>query len=281
MSRPRALVIAGLDPSGGAGLVLDALVLGVLGYAPATVLTVATAQNSRDFLGAAPLDPAFVARQVESVAAEGAFACVKVGALGSAGVAGALAEALRRHVSPEVPVVLDPVLASSSGGDLTGGSIAAVEALARGAAVVTPNAREAAVLAASDAGSPEACGAVLAARWDTAVVVTSAGVPPESGVGSEASAAHGVELVCDEAGCRPIAHPLVTGVGDVRGTGCAFSSALAALLGRGLDLDEAVRGAQSVVGRLLRHTVALGRGRRQVDVAAVIAAGGWESNVIP
>jgi hydroxymethylpyrimidine/phosphomethylpyrimidine kinase len=243
-------------------------VLAWLGYAPVTVATLVTAQNSAAFLGAQAVDPALVGAQLDAVLAEGGFACVKVGAIGSAEVAAQIA----RQIAPlGIPVVVDPVLASSSAGDLTSGAGGdAVARLARLASVVTPNAAEAATLAiqfasldARRASLPAAAGSALAKAWDATVVVS--GVPS----GDDAA----IDLLC-EPGAEPrlLEHPLVPGIGDVRGTGCMFSASLAAYLGDGRAPAAAVRGAQSAVSRLLCHAAAIGTGRMQIDVASLIAS---------
>jgi hydroxymethylpyrimidine kinase/phosphomethylpyrimidine kinase len=266
--RRRALIVAGLDPSGGAGLTLDAFVFAALGYAPASVVTLVTAQNSASFAAARAVDADLIASQLAAVLAEGRFACAKVGAIGSLEAA---REVAQRLGGAGVPVVVDPVLRSSSDGDVTGGAGAsAIDALAACATVVTPNAHEAALLAsqltslsADAAASPPAAGTALAAAWDATVVVT--GVP----VDGETAAAADV-LCAPGAPPRPRAHALVPGVGDVRGTGCMFSSSLAAFLGIGLDTEEALARAQATVSWLLGHAAQIGTGRMQLDVAALI-----------
>jgi hydroxymethylpyrimidine/phosphomethylpyrimidine kinase len=265
VNSPRALVIAGLDPSGGAGLVLDAFVLARLGYAPSTVATTLTAQNSLTFRQAVPVAPGLLADQIEAVLAEGPVGCVKVGAAGSAENARLLGSLLRELAAP---MVVDPVLASSSGGDLVGAAeVAALDALCSAATVVTPNAEEAALLAGSgdarELAAVREAGGVLARRWGCAVVVTGvAGAGGASGV----ELAEAVDVLCVGDAVELLAHPLVPDVGDVRGTGCMFSTALAAGLGAGASLREAVIGAQREVADLLGAAAQVGRGRMQVDL---------------
>jgi hydroxymethylpyrimidine/phosphomethylpyrimidine kinase len=261
---PRALAIGGLDPSAGAGVLLDAFVMARLGYQPALVAATVTAQNSVSFLGQWPVGSEALLAQLDAVAAEGPIACVKTGALGSAKNALAIAEWLAQA---DIPVVVcDPVLASSSGGELIIGAIDAVDALARVATVVTPNAVEALRLASvevdatcaalSDAALSAA--AKLAERWGAIVIVTGL---------SGSTAEEAVDLVVtDEGVAEAIAHPLVTGVGDVRGTGCMLASALACALASGRTPPAALEVAHTTVRELLGEAKAIGRGRLQVDL---------------
>jgi len=269
----RALVIAGLDPSAGAGLVLDAFVFARLGYAPSTVVTTVTAQNSAAFRCAAPVEASLLADQIEAVRAEGPFACVKVGAIGSAGNARLLGSLLRKLGAP---VVIDPVLASSSGGDLVDGAdVVTLDALCSAATVVTPNGEEAAWLAgigdARDLATAQEAGGVLARRWRCTVVVS--GVASGSAVECGRNA---VDVLCTKDSVELLTHSLVPDTGDVRGTGCMFSSCLAAGLGAGLSVRDAVIAAQRDVADLLRAAAQLGHGRMQIDLGAL-----WSGRDMP
>jgi len=220
-----------------------------------------TAQNSAAFAGAWPVEPAALEAQLDALLAEGPCACVKVGALGSLALAEALAQWLVH--SHAAVVVLDPVLASSSGGSLVEGADRAVDTVARVATVVTPNAEEAARLAGAPAiASVDAAVEVartLAARWSSAVCVT--GLP-----GSTADEAVDV-LVSADGSAERVAHQLVPGVGDVRGTGCMLSSALACHLADGLSAGEALTAAHGTLRELLGYARPIGRGRWQIDLA--------------
>jgi hydroxymethylpyrimidine/phosphomethylpyrimidine kinase len=225
-------------------------------------VTTVTAQNSLAFRRAVPVARDLLADQIAVVLAEGSFACVKVGAVGSAENAQFLGSVLGEIA---VPVVVDPVLASSSGGNLIADAeVAALDALCSAATVVTPNAAEAMRLA----GTGNACGLaaaqdagkVLAARWDCTVVVT--GVACASGT-------EAVDVLCVGGSVELLVHPLVPDIGDVRGTGCMFSACLAAGLGAGSCMLEAVIGAQREVADLLGAAAQLGRGRMQIDLGAL------------
>ncbi|MDP2181437.1 MAG: bifunctional hydroxymethylpyrimidine kinase/phosphomethylpyrimidine kinase [Actinomycetota bacterium] len=268
VAAPRALAVGGLDPSVGAGVLLDAFVMSRLGYQPAVVVTTVTAQNSASFAGAWPVEPETLIAQLEAVLAEGSFSCVKVGALGSDVLALAVGEWLVRADLPAV--VSDPVLASSSGGSLVEGAVRAVDMVARVSTLITPNAEEAAHLAAVDgvanADAAVAAARTLASRYGSAVCVT--GLPGSS----PAEAVDVLVLANGSAVCAT--HPLVAGVGDVRGTGCMLSSALACHLARRLSPVDALAAAHATVRDLLGCARSIGQGRWQVDLARLVQP--WE-----
>lgn len=257
----RALCIGGLDPSGGAGIVIDAIVFARLGFAPVTVAGTVTAQNSRDFLGARPVHPRVVAQQLEAVAADGAFACAKIGAIGSSQAARVVAGHLRRQAPPVV--VLDPVRTSSSGGSLYHGGAPALKELYGLATVITPNAHEAAEAVGApvrDSAEARRAGERLAERFGCAVLVT--GLPAEGRSAVDVLAAGGATTEHE--------HPVIEGLGDVRGTGCMLASALCAHLALGLALPEVVGTAQATLLELLRHARRVGPGRWQLDLGVLL-----------
>jgi hydroxymethylpyrimidine kinase/phosphomethylpyrimidine kinase len=260
----RALAIGGLDPSAGAGVLLDAFVMARLGFVPCVAVTTVTAQNSATFSGAWPVEPEALLAQLEALAEEGPFACVKVGALGSAALAGVVAVWTERAAPPVV--VLDPVLASSSGGSLVADGAAAVGAVAKVATAITPNAEEAGRLAGmpvTGVASAEEAARALAVRYGCDAVVT--GLP-----GAVADTA--VDVLVSRDGCaESVEHPLVAGVGDVRGTGCALASALACRLAEGRPIPEALREAHRDVFDLLQLAAPIGRGRQQIDLGRLVS----------
>lgn len=256
----RALLIGGLDPSAGAGIVLDAFVVARLGFAPAVVATVVTAQNSAEFLGSQCVAPELLRLQLRAIAADGEIDCVKIGAVGSVANAREIARFLAE--TDTGPAVFDPVLASSSGGALVDGGAEELAGLMRVCDVVTPNAAEAASLSGRDidtlARAIEAA-EELSRRLGTAVLIT--------GVRCGESAA---DVLAVEGSAEAIAHATIPEAGDPRGTGCAFSSAIAARMCASASVAEAVRAAQSDLLCLVSQVVALGKGRCQIDLTS-----GW------
>jgi hydroxymethylpyrimidine kinase/phosphomethylpyrimidine kinase len=269
----RALSIAGFDPSAGAGVLLDAFTFASLGYAPTACVASLTAQSSGAFRMASPVEPDELAQQIESVTDDGLPVCVKVGVVGSAANARLVSERLCDADSlGGAPAVLDPVAASSSGGELADDAVAIADTLAPCAELVTPNAAEAALFSGMDVRDVDSAGRaaeVLAERWGTAVVVT--GVRFDAPDGALAA-----DVLVYGAGREVFPHEFVEGAGEVRGTGCLFSSTCAVALARGYDAASSVASAQGFVTDAVGYATRLGRGRRQIDLAALIGAAGSE-----
>jgi len=242
---PRVLVAAGLDPTGGAGLVADVEALAAVGARAMAVATALTLQGPRGAAGWEAVSPRFVARQVEElVAGRGERPrALKTGMLGGAATAAALAHLFSRPPLRRLPLVVDPVLAASSGLSLLGhghrrAPLAMLAPLLARATLVTPNRPELAALAGAELRDDD--DAVEAARrlGCAAVLVKGghrAGEPLDLLVRGR--------TVKRFAGRR---RP-----GTARGTGCRLASAIAGLLARGAGLDEAVRGAKRAVERYL------------------------------
>lgn len=262
----RLLIVGGHDPSLGGGVGLDAFAVARLGLLPAVVVTTVTAQNSLAFGGSWPVAEEVLNGQLEALDDEGSFAAVKIGALGSQRLAAALARWLTSLGAQAPPVVVDPVLMSSSGGALVDDGPAALAELAGLIDVLTPNAAEASLLARAWGGrdaaeapekEAEAAGAVIAARLGCDVVVTGVPQPP----------ARAADIVLTLAGERHrLSHDLVADGDDMRGTGCLFAAGLAAGLALDEPLLEAVGRAQRLVREGVLAATAVGRGRRQLDL---------------
>jgi len=242
---PIALTIAGSDSSGGAGIQADLKVFAALGVYGASVLTAVTAQNTRGVRWVHPLPSEVITVQLDAVLDDLPAAATKVGMLATAGAANTMAARAKARRLPNL--VLDPVLVSSSGTQL--GTVEAVEVLLPYATVVTPNRDEASALLGwrvSTPGDMAAAAAELASRGPRCVVVTGGDVtdcdPSDGG--------ESVDALWTENGARLLPLPRVT-TGNTHGTGCAFSSAIAARLALGDAVDDAVIYAKGYVARAL------------------------------
>jgi len=144
---PIVLTFAGSDPTGGAGLQADLLTLASMGCHPLSVVTALTVQDTHGVVSLDAVDAARVRMQAERVLGDTRVAAIKLGLLGSAANVQAVAAILAEHA--EIPVVLDPVLASGRGDALaTEDAIAALrELIVPQSTVVTPNSIEALRLA--------------------------------------------------------------------------------------------------------------------------------------
>jgi hydroxymethylpyrimidine/phosphomethylpyrimidine kinase len=240
----RVLVVAGLDPSGGAGLAADLEALHAVGARGWPVAAALTAQGPAGVKGWSPVPEALLLAQIDALLEGGGERprAVKTGMLGTAGLAAALCHRLTAPDLARVPLVLDPVLLSSSGtllldtGAVPPGE--ALEPLLSRARLATPNLPELAALTGLDVSSDAA--AVKAARALPArAVLVKGGHRAGAPVDLLVEARRVTRLVGRR---RP---------GTARGTGCRLASALAGLLAQGASLEAAARGAKRVVERYL------------------------------
>lgn len=267
---PNVLTIAGSDPSGGAGLQGDLKTLAALGVWGCAVPTALTVQHTRAVQAVWPVPAACVAAQLDALFDDVAIHAVKVGMLGDAAVARAVADALGRHRPPHV--VLDPVLGASTGGALldAGGLDALRDRLLPLVTLVTPNAHEAGALL--DAPPPTT--ADEAAEAARALVALGAGAALVTG-GHLGDPAECVDVLYDGAAVHAVRTPRVPG-GGAHGTGCALASALAALLAHGRPLAAACAEAQRFVAGAIAaaRELRVGSGIAPVHVLGVRARTG-------
>jgi hydroxymethylpyrimidine/phosphomethylpyrimidine kinase len=241
------LVLAGLDPSGGAGLLADAEAIRAAGARPLCVATALTLQTTAHALSFQPVDPAFVLDCARALLAEEPVRAVKLGMLGTAAMARAAAALL---AEAKLPAVIDPVLAASSGRPLFRGTAADARASYAAlwpGAVITPNVPEAEVLL--DRVNPIDG---LAAQEEAARAFVAAGGRAALVKGGHLPGAdESVDVLAEQGGA--VVHlrgPRLRG--GARGTGCRLASALAARLAIGVPLEAAAREAKEYVFGYLR-----------------------------
>jgi hydroxymethylpyrimidine/phosphomethylpyrimidine kinase len=238
------LTIAGSDSGGGAGIQADQRTIRAIGGHALTAITAVTAQDTRRISSWAPIPDALIRAQIDSALAGYPVAALKTGLLPGAGAVKAVSAALARY--PSIPLVVDPVLTSSSGTRFLPPT--AMRALRRllfpRAFLITPNWPEAAALTGLPVGThlqAEKAGARLAADIGRPVLVKGG---------------HGTGVVCRDCLAMPGGGAVwyegqrIATV-NTHGTGCVLSAAIAAWLGRGASLTEAVRLAQSFLQRAL------------------------------
>lgn len=247
---PNVLAIAGSDPSGGAGLQGDLKTFAALRVNGCAVPTALTAQNSRGVHAVFRVPAEFVVRQLDVLFDDVEIHAVKIGMLGDAAVVTAVCDVLRRYRPPHV--VLDPVLRASAGGMLLdeAGLDAVRETLLPLVTVMTPNAEEA--------------GALLRAPAPTTEREAEQAARALYELGANAVLVTGGHLL-NELECADVLYTAETSrvfraermAGGTHGTGCALSSAIAALLALGAPLGEACEAAQVFVGQAVRGGAAL------------------------
>jgi hydroxymethylpyrimidine/phosphomethylpyrimidine kinase len=248
-SPPAVLAFAASDPTSGAGLQADVLAIAGMGAHPLCAVTALTVQDSRGVYRVQPVAPELVAEQARRVLADIPAAAFKLGVLGSAANARAVAGVLAEH--PRVPVVLDPVLASARGDALSDEeSLAALrEALLPLSTVATPNSLEARRLSPHCSGLG-ACAQEMIAAGCRYVLIT----------GTHEPGAQVVNTLYDARGeVRADCWPRLSG--SYHGSGCTLASALAAALALGRAVPEAAREAQQFTWRSLAAGYRPGKGQ--------------------
>ncbi len=254
---PRCLTIATSDSGGGAGIQADLKAFAAAGCHGMSALVALTAQSTIAVTHVHTLPPEFVRAQLDAVFDDIGVDAAKTGMLFSSELIAVVADYLAGH---RVPLVVDPVMVASSGATLLQDD--AVETLVSRlfplATVVTPNLHEAEALVGG--GSRRELAERIHALGASAVVVTG-------GHGDEA-----VDHLFD--GDRHLEIPVERyDVAATHGAGCTHSATLAALLGRGLSLEEAARGAARSASAAVRNGLAeLGAGEGPVDVLNVKGA---------
>jgi hydroxymethylpyrimidine/phosphomethylpyrimidine kinase len=244
--RPAVLVIAGSDSSGGAGIVRDLRVLADFGMEAVCAICAVTSQTHGHLIGVNHIAPETVRTQIRTALESAEVRAVKIGMLGTAATVCAVADSLPRDRT--IPIVLDPVLLSSSGGVLLddAGRDEMRARLFPLASILTPNIPEAASLC----GSAPAASREQRLAQARALLATGAGAVLLKG--GHAADAEAVDLLLPAHGA-PQWLSAARIAARCRGTGCALSTAIAAGLAGGSSLPEACReGKQYVTSMLAR-----------------------------
>ena len=257
MTTPVALTIAGSDSSGGAGIQADLKTFAALGVYGASVITALTAQNTKAVSAIHHLPGDFVTAQLDAVFGDLDVGAVKIGMVAQVSTIEAVAASLR-HWSPK-HVVLDPVMVATSGDRLLAED--AIEALRTKliprASLITPNLPEAAALLGEGVAASEAAiesqGKKLLAMGCSAVLIK----------GGHGQGRESIDYLIDGKRIVALAAPRVA-TKNTHGTGCSLSSAIAAHLAKGEEMETAVRNAKRWISAAIaaadRLTVGHGRG---------------------
>jgi len=250
----RVLIVAGSDSGGGAGIQADIKSITALGAYAATAVTALTAQNTRGVFGVVPVDPRFVAQQMELVLSDIGADAVKTGMLHSADVIEAVVQTLERHARG-VPVIVDPVMVAKGGAPLLSNEAnsALRLRLVPRAALLTPNAPEAEALTGLSVRGPEDLGPAADAllAMGAGAVLLKGGHLEGDTVVDLLRTADGVE--------RRFESPRIDSR-NTHGTGCTLASAIAAGIADGLRLEDAVARARAYVIRAIETAPGLGKG---------------------
>jgi hydroxymethylpyrimidine/phosphomethylpyrimidine kinase len=246
--RPCVLVFAGLDPSGGAGIQADIEAIGANGAHALPIVTALTVQDNERVYEVAPVDSALLVRQAAVLIERMPIRAVKIGIPGSCSNAEAIAGIVSqlRAVQPDLPVVLDPVLASGRGDALArGNALATLAPLLKLATLLVPNGPEAAALGIDvDAPSTLSCPHVLVTggHADGAEVIN-----------------RWLQANSGQLGVRDWRWPRLPG--DFHGSGCTLASSIAACLALGAPMAQALDDGQRYCHDALARAYAIAPGQ--------------------
>jgi hydroxymethylpyrimidine/phosphomethylpyrimidine kinase len=255
-SPPIVLAFAGTDPSGGAGLQADILTLSSMGCHALSVVTAITIQDTMGVEDVLPIDAEWVADQARCVLEDVPVAVFKIGLLGSVEIVAAIAEVVSDY--PDIPLVLDPILASGGGDELASEELISAmrELLIPQTTLLTPNSLEARRLAQGDDDEEDAslpleeCARRILTLGCEYVLIT----------GTHENTTEVVNTLYEQQGVvRTDSWQRLPGT--YHGSGCTLASAIAATLANGLAIPEAVRDAQEYTWQTLKHAYRTGMGQ--------------------
>ena len=246
-----ALTIAGSDSSGGAGIQADIKTMTVNGVFAMSAVTALTAQNTTGVTGILEVSPEFLRQQIDSVFTDIRPDAVKIGMVSSAELITAIAEKLAEYHAGNL--VVDPVMVATSGAKLISDDAIDTlkEKLLPMADVLTPNIPEAEVLAEMEVKTEEdmvRAAEKISGKYHCAVLLKG---------GHQLNDAN--DLLCRE-GCSRWFYGKRIDNPNTHGTGCTLSSAIAANLAKGFDMDAAVERAKAYISGALGAMLDLGKG---------------------
>jgi hydroxymethylpyrimidine/phosphomethylpyrimidine kinase len=248
MQKPVVMTIAGHDPSGGAGIQADIETLAALDCHAVSVITALTVQDSCKVKSYSPVPIATVLQQATTVLQDMPVQVFKLGMLASTALLAPLARLLNDY--PDIPLVLDPVLASGSGDTLADDSFSSglLQLLSR-VTVLTPNSEEARTLAGEE--TPEACAENLLQAGCRHVLLTGTHLDTDSVINRHCYLENG------KMRCVQRSWPRLPG--SYHGSGCTLAAAVAAGIAHGSSIDTAIDDAQHFTWQSLYNAFAAGQ----------------------
>jgi hydroxymethylpyrimidine/phosphomethylpyrimidine kinase len=254
MTRSCVLVFAGLDPSGGAGLQADSQAIAAMGAHALPIVTTLTVQDNDRVYGITPVDPHIVQQQIAVLINKIDIAAIKIGIVGSAAIAELIVSCINtlRRKTPQLPVVLDPVLASGHGDVLTReDAIQIIAPLRKLATLITPNTLEAHKLTQSlDEEFQIIEKQATYLLQDTPHVLIKGGHAQDENV---------INRWFSQEQQRSWSWPRLQG--EFHGSGCTLASAIAAGLAQGWSMEMSVDKAQIYTQQALESAFAIAAGQ--------------------
>ncbi|MGN0241682.1 MAG: bifunctional hydroxymethylpyrimidine kinase/phosphomethylpyrimidine kinase [Candidatus Weimeria sp.] len=255
IKKPVAMSIAGLDPSGGAGLIADIKTFLANGVYGMGAVTCVTAQNTVKVSSVNPVKSAVLEDEIMTAAEDIKPDVLKIGMIGNAELIKVVQSCLSEI---DAPVILDPVMISSSGTPLLEkDAISGLRELIPEVTLLTPNFPEAKYISDSDSDDPGELARIIGERYGISVLVK----------GGHLSSPDDLLYHNDSIKKYPglhIENP------NTHGTGCTLSSAIAANIAKGYSLPDSVRIAKEYVTTIISAGLDLGHGSGPMDHGASI-----------
>ena len=251
---PAAMTIAGSDSGGGAGIQADLRTFAAFGVFGCSAITAITAQNPKTVNNVALLDPQIISDQITTVLSEININAIKTGMLGSKEIIAAVDMRLKKL---NIPIVIDPVMISTSGTKLLDDNSIdyLLEKFLHNASWLTPNIHEAEIISGKKiqsendmAVAAEEC----AKKWNCSCIIKGghATISDDSIV---------KDIVFHDNKLLALSSPFIADSEATHGTGCTFSSAIAAGLALGLSWKKALKAAKDFVFGSIAEAVPLGK----------------------
>lgn len=260
----RVLIIAGSDSSGGAGIQADIKTVTALGGYAATAITVLTAQNSRQIHQVVPIDPDFVAKQIQVVFEDIGVDCIKTGMLWSPQTVEAICKQIQTYAE-QIPLVVDPILVATEGTALLDQQ--AIQLLRRRllplATLVTPNIPEAEAFTGLPIKSVEDMikSGRLLCQWGAHATLITGGHLDGSQI---------YDVLVHQGSHQIFKHTKIP-TPHTHGTGCTLSSAIATGLAQGMNLNKAIRRARQYVYQAIKNAPGYGSGHGPLNHCVTLA----------
>ncbi len=257
---PTVLTFAATDPSSGAGVQADIMALASIGCYPLSVITGITVQDTVGVESVMPLDADWINDQARAILEDVSVSAFKLGLLGSVENVAVIAEIVADY--PDVPLIIDPILASGRGDELSNEEMQAAmcELLFPQATLITPNSLEARRLAYYDEGdevkhsSLQECAMRLLAMGSEYVMITGTHERSNDVVNSLYGVQNEIPGLIKDYHWERLP-------GSYHGSGCTLTSAITACLAHGLTMEEAVHEAQEFTWQTLRYAFRPGMGQ--------------------
>lgn len=253
---PTVLTFAGTDPSSGAGLQADILTLASIGCHPLSVVTAVTVQDTIGVDSILPMDADWVNDQARAILEDVQVSAFKLGLLGSVENIAVIAEIMADY--PDVPLLIDPILTSGRGDDLSNDDMmeAMIGMLFPQATLITPNSLEARRFAFNDdmdevgVTSLDEAATRLLAMGSEYVLITGT----HERTTEVTNTLYGENKLIK-------AYKWERLPGSFHGSGCTLTSAIAACMAHGLTMEEAIQEAQEYTWQTLKYGFRPGMGQ--------------------